>query len=875
MEAPSKRRRLQGSNHQNDLHARRAQNDFRLKSIFESIFEKYGRDFDGIADEIDMETGEIVVNNGHIQGMTNERDIGDAKYSSEKLEDSDYEDDQLPVDHNAELSAGLRSSMVEDAIVIGELKASEHLDFDTDSLMGDVPANSHLNQIGNKSRRAISIPSDDEEDELASSDIERASCSKNSSRVQERFCSIEDNYAFLDEPAVEPIWRAPPLPSMRRQNNKENVGLASADSREHSDDERAGISLWTPEVKDFPQRRYTNVRSLNPRSPSFLCGQTGHADGRHSDSSDSDFAPRKFLRWTQEEDDLLIHLKTTTNLSGLAMEPYFPERQGNTIASHWSYLVSRGKTSPRPQVSTALRSRILLPRSSSRTRPLTLNGTCTDSYDHDTVSKAQNPQIVQQQLDQEIPETGNFVRCSSVATQYPRDRLNSRGQICHDQGKPTIHVVDESILDSAEVEAHTVYPRRDPLSSAGDCGCEASESSHQLASNEAYADADHSCSLPIQREFGDHVSTRKMNSTSKVADQKVGLVSEAGYRARISFPDPSIKTKPDSKGAEPYDDGISSLNIQSRITTAFEAPNWPKHNTAGNSEIQREESVRSTVADAVQKESSVAEGTRKNRSTDLFSTAPLQSPDHSTASHRPSLEASSNDLVTRQIVQVVIPLAARSHVITKRTRSPSATSETALSATAKSEFAVPGLSSLHQDTIAICTPTGPPSVADAESQHAASAAFILDNKKRVSLGPEIADSQPLNTTATVSSPAPEIGGSISRPIILDADSPPPTKGPSVAPSRGKQPKKLTKVIISGSVPQPSCANFESATPVWKQIEEAKESDVVESGSHSLSKTFLAAKPSSSKSVKRKTAAVSFHPIWTAIDDHSEDELSYL
>ncbi|KAK0673347.1 hypothetical protein QBC41DRAFT_343131 [Cercophora samala] len=42
---------------------------FKLKSAFESIFERYGRDFEGVGDEVDLRSGRIVVNNGHIEGM--------------------------------------------------------------------------------------------------------------------------------------------------------------------------------------------------------------------------------------------------------------------------------------------------------------------------------------------------------------------------------------------------------------------------------------------------------------------------------------------------------------------------------------------------------------------------------------------------------------------------------------------------------------------------------------------------------------------------------------------------------------------------------------------------------------------------------------
>ncbi|KAJ5622452.1 hypothetical protein N7528_005684 [Penicillium herquei] len=61
-----------------DLQAARAHNDMRLKSIFEGIFSKYGKDFTDIGDEIDLQTGKIVVDNGHLSGMRQEDDAGEA-----------------------------------------------------------------------------------------------------------------------------------------------------------------------------------------------------------------------------------------------------------------------------------------------------------------------------------------------------------------------------------------------------------------------------------------------------------------------------------------------------------------------------------------------------------------------------------------------------------------------------------------------------------------------------------------------------------------------------------------------------------------------------------------------------------------------------
>ncbi|KAI1137178.1 hypothetical protein F5Y05DRAFT_388390 [Hypoxylon sp. FL0543] len=52
----------------------RAKAATRLKSAFERIFEKYERDFTGVGDEIDLETGEVVINNGHLQSLEDEKD---------------------------------------------------------------------------------------------------------------------------------------------------------------------------------------------------------------------------------------------------------------------------------------------------------------------------------------------------------------------------------------------------------------------------------------------------------------------------------------------------------------------------------------------------------------------------------------------------------------------------------------------------------------------------------------------------------------------------------------------------------------------------------------------------------------------------------
>ncbi|KAF9774395.1 hypothetical protein IL306_007613 [Fusarium sp. DS 682] len=90
------------------LALKRANADHKLQATMAHIIEKYSRDFEGIGDEIDMNTGEIVVNNGHLRNMRDEGDVeglwmeGDSNIDEDEgilLEDltDEYSDSEEPV----------------------------------------------------------------------------------------------------------------------------------------------------------------------------------------------------------------------------------------------------------------------------------------------------------------------------------------------------------------------------------------------------------------------------------------------------------------------------------------------------------------------------------------------------------------------------------------------------------------------------------------------------------------------------------------------------------------------------------------------------------------------------------------------------------
>ena len=65
----------------------------RFKSRLEAIFDKYDKDFTGVGDEIDIRTGEIVVNNGHLEDLPYEANAEGPRWDEEDEEASSSDED--------------------------------------------------------------------------------------------------------------------------------------------------------------------------------------------------------------------------------------------------------------------------------------------------------------------------------------------------------------------------------------------------------------------------------------------------------------------------------------------------------------------------------------------------------------------------------------------------------------------------------------------------------------------------------------------------------------------------------------------------------------------------------------------------------------
>ncbi|KAF9894369.1 hypothetical protein FE257_007872 [Aspergillus nanangensis] len=185
MESPTKRPRLDYTSEPNHsepedyaeleedlddigLEQARAQNDLRLKSIFEGIFEKYGKDFTEIGDEIDLNTGDIVVNNGHVFTMDEEDDTG------EKEELCIFDDD-LPASPTGKASGFTVKSLTDfmEAETGGDMPGYEDTVPQNEPITSPLQTGLNLtNSWAEPENEATNLDSDaDDDDDLSSMDL--------------------------------------------------------------------------------------------------------------------------------------------------------------------------------------------------------------------------------------------------------------------------------------------------------------------------------------------------------------------------------------------------------------------------------------------------------------------------------------------------------------------------------------------------------------------------------------------------------------------------------------------------------------------------------------------------------------------------------
>jgi len=349
IDRPYKRPRLHYESSDVELNHKRARHDLHLKSRFEEIFQKYEKDFSETADEIDLETGEIVVNNGHLAAMVDEFDLG--KSASHQQPDAWNTADDLGTDWI--------NSEEEDIAAFSVFDSSTQAMTSSVQLRSETAADS-TEPFQDYSSDRLTPRHGEQQSRLHRTD--RRSHRQLQYSSPTNGCQVQSNIADdntegpyqavrLDRLALESAWQAPPLPEDRsRSFDHPELPSTSADESEGRRSPSPPVgSLWAPMAgRGRPRRDGPATQRRRPppiREPLVQLERPVFELTSNQHENNMSCVPPRFRPklWSQEENELLLKLKATTQLTHREMEPYFTGRRWRSIAFHWSKALRCGE----------------------------------------------------------------------------------------------------------------------------------------------------------------------------------------------------------------------------------------------------------------------------------------------------------------------------------------------------------------------------------------------------------------------------------------------------------------------------------------------------------------------------------------------------
>jgi hypothetical protein len=255
-----------------ELQHRRAELDNKLKSTFESIFAKYERDFDGIGDEIDLATGEIVVNNGHLLQMLNERDAG-LEYDDDEVEDSENDEsvsgDGWSDDREGSSRDGVLNGVVDDSDQVSEEQDDEEdsegeeedtsttedsMDDDDMILRGFTQANRFMEASPSPDLgMPVNKPLAKSQSFRRDPSTRQGKDTSNHGDIIHQFGTelgtqivnyISEQEKLARQAHVEPAWRVPELPKIARRSHTLPRNDLSGSATERASSPEASTSVW-------------------------------------------------------------------------------------------------------------------------------------------------------------------------------------------------------------------------------------------------------------------------------------------------------------------------------------------------------------------------------------------------------------------------------------------------------------------------------------------------------------------------------------------------------------------------------------------------------------------------------------------------------
>jgi hypothetical protein len=244
------------------LQQRRARLDYKLKSTFEAIFEKYGQDFEGVGDEIDLETGDIVVNNGHLLEMQDERDAGNTSRRNllrDYTEEPDDTDD-IPTSSLEETEVLDDEDDDEEDEVLSE---DEEMMEDDLILRGFAKANRFVQASPELGPSRIAVPPQrDPRPAALTRPTVRGNALPSRTDILAQFgpqlgpqiVDFVSQHHVPNDTHIEPAWRIPELPSFVPTKRPTIKRATLAPEIERSPSPEASRSVWAPAGTRGPRK---------------------------------------------------------------------------------------------------------------------------------------------------------------------------------------------------------------------------------------------------------------------------------------------------------------------------------------------------------------------------------------------------------------------------------------------------------------------------------------------------------------------------------------------------------------------------------------------------------------------------------------------
>lgn len=360
-----------------ELQQKRARLDYKLKSTFEAIFEKYGKDFDGVGDEIDLATGEIVVNNGHILDMQDERDAGDISRAQSMPTEASEEPEDLP------------SSPLEETDELEEEEEEESEDIPSDNnmveddliLRGFAQANrfSRASPELGPLRKAV-VPPQGHQYGPAKNAKASSKALPSRSEILAQFgpqlgpqiVEYVSKQSVPDDSHIEPAWRAPELPSMESRKREPKQSFVLAPEPERSPSPEQATSIWAPARTRGRQKGLRLDSTTNFKGESAAVSKLRDLDplklATGLKDPDQSSRPRKKRRnFTEEDDQTLLDWVSHVRQKGLTVtDPLWRELEARVSCK---YLVAGGEL-------TICSTRFIIGRRGSIATSVTLPTSC-------------------------------------------------------------------------------------------------------------------------------------------------------------------------------------------------------------------------------------------------------------------------------------------------------------------------------------------------------------------------------------------------------------------------------------------------------------------------------------------------------------------